>query len=465
MDKLLTKNPARIARPGTQAKQVPGTVSEGAEPFPDRFPDETAQGTPPDLAQELEALLGKEQVLTDVIDLVRYASDASHYRLRPQVVVCPRTIEDVAKLARYCNANGRHLTFRAGGSSLNGQALSDDILVDLRKHFRGMVLGDRQITVAPGEVLQNVLAVLGRRGEKIGPDPASASIATIGGILSNNSGGMRCRVDMDSYHSIIDLKMVLASGTVVDTADPAADAKLAEAEPQIAQGLMDIREEILQDQELVERIRQKFTIRNTNGLRLDAFLDGTTPVEILRHLLIGAEGILGMIAESTIRTLPKPKMAAVSWVLLPSLDLAAGYVDKLVRVGAESVELLVSPVLHEAVGNFPGADPAWTELPNEVAALLLEVAGQDEAELERKMAAAREALSTANLVAPLRFTRDLKQIDQAWEIRAGMVPLVGKLRPQGSSLITEACATRRSASARPPRTSWTCWPSTTTRSW
>lgn len=426
MKKLLAKDPTRLGQPAGKT-----------HPSPDPYPLEFADGTPTALREKLEALLGKDQVRARTIDLVRYASDASHYRLFPQVVVSPRTESDVIKLHRFCREEGHHLTFRAGGSSLNGQSLSDDILVDVRSHFRGMVVNPDTITVKPGETLINVLAVLNRKGRKIGPDPASSSIATIGGILSNNSGGMRCRVDMDSYHSIRQMRIILPSGTVVDTRDPNANERLRDQEPEIYNGLLALKSTIENDAELKAKIRRKFTIRNTNALRLDAFLDFDTPVDILMHLMIGAEGILGFIAEAEIATVAHPKMAAVTWVMMPKMDLAANYVDRLVKAGAESVELLASPAMREAVGSFPGAHEDWLNLPEEMAALLLEVAADDEESLQAKMQAARDALQDADLLQPLDFMREPTDIKNAWEIRAGLVPLAGAKRDQGCSLITE----------------------------
>lgn len=430
MAKLLSKDPSRIGRPTPHAGEP--------DHFPDRVPDRLAEGSPAQLAADLQALLGEAQVHSRVIDLVRYASDAGPYRLIPQVVVSPCNAEEMAKLFSYARTHQRHLTFRAGGSSLNGQAQGDDILVDVRRHFRGMVIEDEGLLrVKPGEVLDDVQAVLARTRRRFAPDPASSSIATIGGILANNSGGMRCHPHQDSYHSLKAATIVLASGTIINTEDPHAAEELKAKEPAIYQGLMDLRDEIRADDALVERLRRKFSIRNTNALRLDAFLDEDCPVQILKQLMVGSEGILGFIAEAVLETLPLPSKRAVAWVMLPRLDVAADYVHKLVEAGASAVELLVSPVLREAVGNFKGARESWRDLKDEDAALLLEVSGTDEADLAEQIRRAEEVLADSELTAPLEFTSDPIEIHQAWEIRGGLLPLLGKQRMQGATLITE----------------------------
>lgn len=427
MAKLFTPDTARIGQPQQFVQ----------DDFPDRFPEELASGTPADLRADLENLLGKESVHSRALDLVRFASDAGPYRLFPQVVVSPRDTYDLAKVFAYAQANGRHITFRSGGSSLNGQSQGNDILVDLKTNFRGIQVEGEHVRVRPGETLAGLNAVLARHGRRFAPDPASAVVATIGGIVSNNSGGMRCTVAQDSYHSIVDATLVLPSGTVVDTAAPDADFQLAENEPDLVRELLAIKAEIERDQELVAFLRRKFSIRNTNGLRLDAFLDGDTPVGILRRLLVGAEGTLGAITEVVLDTRALPTQTAVTWVMLPTLAAAAEYVPKLMEAGAAACEILVSPVLRESVGNFEGAAASWASLDDDASALLLEISGLDEADLQAKIAAAEAVLADAPLTSPLNFMRDQREIDLAWQIRGGLFALLGKQRPEGTALITE----------------------------
>src|ERR1700743_1209038 len=124
MKKLFSANSARIGR-------------VNGPPVCDAVPASMIEGSPSNLKADLIDLLGKANVFHRAIDLVRYASDASPYRLIPQIVALPRTTADIVKLFRYCREKGRHATFRAGGTSLNGQSLSDDILIDVRRHWNG----------------------------------------------------------------------------------------------------------------------------------------------------------------------------------------------------------------------------------------------------------------------------------------------------------------------------------------
>ena len=374
-----------------------------------------------------------------LIDLVRYASDASPYRLTPQVVVLPRNVEDIAKVLAYCRQNGRHATFRSAGTSLNGQSQSDDILIDVRRHWSGgKVEADGQrIRAKPGLILAHANAMLARYGRKLGPDPASGGACTIGGVIANNSGGMRCTIPRDAYHTVMALTAVLPSGTVIDSGAPGAEAAFAAAEPELARGLMAIREEILADKPLTERIKRKYSIRNTHGLRLQAFLDGETPLEIFRRLMVGSEGILGFIAEAVIETVPAPAETSVAWIPLPSIDMAVELTPALVDLGAAAVELMVAPALTAAAEAFPGTPGYWRSLDPNASALLVEFGAESPTALEALQAKVAELVKPLPLISPLSFTSVTEAVELAWHVREGLLGLVGKLRPAGTMLITE----------------------------
>ncbi|HEY7151136.1 MAG TPA: FAD-binding and (Fe-S)-binding domain-containing protein, partial [Solirubrobacterales bacterium] len=403
------------------------------------MPDELASGTPEPLRRELIASLGEDRVLTRVIDLVRYASDASPYRLLPRAVVMARDAGDISKVLALGRRTGTPVTFRAGGTSLNGQAQSDGILVDVRRHWSGAeALEDgARARVKPGTVLGHANAVLAPHGRKLGPDPASTDIACVGGVLANNSGGMRCGVVADSYTTVSSLTFVLPSGTVIDTAAPDAAERFAEAEPELAEGLAQIRDEIRGDEDLAARIREKFRIKNTTGYRLCAFLDEDEPVQIFRRLLIGSEGTLGFIAEAVFETVPLPPKTTVSWLHFHGIESATEPVPALVDAGATAVELMVAPALMVAAQNIAGAPQDWMELPPTSAALLVEFGAESDGELEALVAGAEEILGEHELIRPPDFTRDPERIEVSWTVREGLHGLVGRFRPPASSLIIE----------------------------
>ena len=413
-----------------------------AEPAPDRAPEALASGTPVAMRGELEALLGADRVKARAIDLIAYASDASPYRLFPQAVVMAHDAEDVAKTMSYGARSGVPVTFRAGGTSLNGQSQGDGILVDVRRHFAGVKAedGGRRARVRPGTVLGRANAFLVRHGYKLGPDPASTDAATVGGVIANNSGGMRCGTWHDSYSTVCSMTLVLPSGTVIDTAAPDAEERFAAAEPELVAGLLEIRDEISSDPELSKRIRRKFEIKNTTGYRLVAFLDADTPLEIFRRLVVGSEGTLAFVAEAVFDTVPLDRHITTGLLLFPDIDAACAAVPGLVELGARAVELMVALTLRTARGfpdTFPGAPESWDELPFEGAVLLVELVADDDRELAERERAALELLSAHTMLAGAEFTRDRELTELYWKIREGMFGIVGTLRPHGTLLITE----------------------------
>jgi D-lactate dehydrogenase len=410
-----------------------------SEPAPDRAPDALAAGTAEPLRGELEALLGSDRVLSSVGDLVRYASDASPYRLFPRVVVMARDAGDVAKVLAYGRANGIPVTFRAGGTSLNGQGQSDGILVDVRRHFGGVAVedGGQRARIKPGTVLGHANRVLAPHGRKLGPDPASTDIATVGGVVANNSGGMRCGTTRDSYSTVRALTFVLPSGTTIDTAAADAAERFAAAEPGLVAGLEAIRDEIRADAELSDRIRRKFAIKNTTGYRLCAFLDAEQPLEIFRRLLVGSEGTLGFVAEAVFETVPLPAKTTTAWVHFPSIDAAIAPVRDLVDAGASAVELMVAPALITAAWNMVGAPQEWKELPPDSAVLLVELGGADDDALNSQLTTVMEILAAQETIRPISFSRELEEIELAWRVREGLHGLIGKLRLPGTALIVE----------------------------
>ncbi len=428
---LLEPNP-RALRPGRKRT-----------PAPDRVPDLQARGTPRRLREDLAALIGPEKVLSGVSDLVRYASDASPYRFLPQVVVVAEDVDDVSAVLSYAHGKGREVVFRAAGTSLNGQAQGEDILVDVRRHWAGVEVldGGARARIRPGTTVVRANAALAPYGRVLGPDPASAVACTLGGVVANNASGMTAGTTRNSYRTVSSLTFVLPSGTVVDTADPAADEELARAEPRLCAGLLALKAEIEADAALTARIRAKYEIKNTNGYRLDAFLDGATPVQILRGLMVGSQGTLGFLSEIVFDTLPLDRLVSTALLFFPGLPAAAAAVPLFTEAGALAVELMDGNTLRASV-SVPGVPADWAELPKDTTALLVEFRAPDEPALAARERAAAEVLAGLDLVAPVpsatnAFTRDPAVIGGYWKARKAFVTAVGGSRPSGTTLITE----------------------------
>ncbi|MCX5345035.1 FAD-binding and (Fe-S)-binding domain-containing protein [Streptomyces atratus] len=412
-------------------------------PATDRVPDERASGTPDALREDLVRLLGSRKVLHTLSDLVKYASDASPYRFVPQVVVIAESVEDVAAVLRYAHEQRREIVFRAAGTSLNGQAQGKDILVDVRRHWTGVEVldGGNEARIRPGTTVGRANITLSRYGRLMGPDPASSSACTVGGVVANNASGMTAGITRNSYRLLSSLTLVLPSGTIVDTAAPDADARLREAEPELCAGLLALKSEIEGDTELVARIRAKYALKNTNGYRLDAFLDNSTPVEILRGLMVGSQGTLGFIAETVFKTVSLDRLTHTALLFFPDLTAAAAAVPLFNDAGARAVEVMDGNTLR-ACASVDGVPADWAEIPRATAALLVEFRAPDEAAHQAHRQAAAAVLAKLALVAPVasvtnRFVEDSATIRTYWHAREAFMTAVGKARPAGSTLITE----------------------------
>ena len=310
-------------------------------PTHDRAPDELAEGTSRWLRDDLVAILGGAQVLSRAIDLVKFASDASPYRMFPKVVVFPRDEEQVGQVFAYAKQKQIPVTIRAAGSSLSGQSQGDGILLEARRHWAGWNIEDqgRRLRVRPGTVMFRANLALAAYGYRLGPDPASGSVCTVGGVIANNASGMCCGTAQNSYKTIDSLTFLLASGLRIDTADPDAERKFAASAPALARGLMEIKQEIEADADLVKRLRRKFRIKNTTGYHMEAFLDADTPLGIFRRLLVGSEGTLAFLAEAVFNTVPDDKHRITAFLIFPDMHAAAAAVAPFVEHGAAAVEL------------------------------------------------------------------------------------------------------------------------------
>ena len=382
--------------------------------------------------------LVRDCVLTRPIDLIRYATDASPYRLFPKVIVIARNVGDVRKVLEYARQKHESVTFRAAGTSLSGQAQGDGILVDVRRHWAGVSVeaGGRRLRARPGTILSRANLALLAHGYRLGPDPASASACTIGGVVANNSSGMCCGTTQNSYKTLSSLTFMLPSGTFIDSAREDAEQQFAAAEPALTAGLIQIKREIESDPDLVARLRKKFSIKNTTGYHMEAFLDGATPLEIFRRLIVGSEGTLAFIAEAVFETIPDDHYRLTSFMIFPDMYAACAAVKPFVDHGAAAVELVDRASLR-AVEGKPGVPERWKMLPEKATALLVEFRAPNEVARAETERIANATLTGLTLLEPAEFTRDPVLAAQFWNVRSGLLASVGGARPSGSSFILE----------------------------
>ncbi|HLH36061.1 MAG TPA: FAD-binding and (Fe-S)-binding domain-containing protein [Alloacidobacterium sp.] len=394
-----------------------------------------------EIALQLGLFMEPARILTRAIDRIAFASDASFYRQIPQAVVQPLNIQEVRDLFGFSRETRIPLTFRAGGTSLSGQSITDGILVDVSRYWRkGKVEENgRALRAQSGLTGQQANNLLRPYGVKIGPDPASMQVAQIGGILSNNASGMCCGVAHNAYHTVRSLTFLLPSGTLIDTASPDANTRFIELEPRLTSGLLEIREHLVADAVLVERIRSKYRMKNTVGYSLNAFLDYSTPVDIFSHLLIGAEGTLGFIAEAVLETIEELPAKYTGLLLFPDLHSACAAIAPLRDVGATALELMDRAALR-SVQEKPGVPAHVRQLPGEACALLAEFQSANGRESKEKADDVQASLGQLNLLHEPMFTYDPTERERLWHIRKGLFPSVGAARAAGTTVIIEDVA-------------------------
>ncbi|TYB40626.1 FAD-binding oxidoreductase [Micromonospora sp. AP08] len=381
-------------------------------------------------------------VATRAADRLRLAHDASHYLLHPSAVVTPADADQVAALLRHSRRTGTPLTFRSGGTSLSGQAVTDRLLVDTRRHFRDLdVLDDgRRVRVQPGVVLRQVNARLAPYGRKLGPDPASESACTVGGVVANNSSGMTCGTEFNTYRTLESLVLVLPSGTVLDTGAPDADARLRAAEPELHAGLLRLRDRVRGNPDSVRRVRAQYAMKNTMGYGVNAFLDHDEPADLLTRLVVGSEGTLAFVAAATFRTVPVHRHAATGLLVFDALGAAMAAMPALVAAGPAAIELLDAAALRVAQRD-PRADAALRGLAvRDHAALLVEWQESDPDALAERVAAARLVLAGLPLTTPARLSGEAAARAALWHIRKGLYAAVAGARPSGTTALLEDIA-------------------------
>ena len=380
-------------------------------------------------------------VLSEIFDRRAIASDASHYLLTPSVAVRPENGFQVGEIFRISHEENVGLTFRSGGTSLSGQGISSGVLVDTRRHFKEIEVLDNggRVRVQPGATVKQVNIALAKYGRKLGPDPASEIACTIGGVVANNSSGMACGTEFNSYATLDSITIVLPSGTVINTKNVDADEYLRLSEPGFYAGIAQLRDRILQNPHSVAKIRSLYAIKNTMGYSLNSFLDYTKPVDILAHLIVGSEGTLAFIAEVTFNTVPLLKECATGLLIFENLADATSSLPELKSTQAAVIELLdISSLLVAQREHMADSVLGGLEFKNH-AALLVEYQAQGKAELVEQIEAAQNVLSRLSL-GPATLSQEIKVRNELWYARKGLYAAVAGNRPSGTTAILEDIA-------------------------
>jgi len=391
--------------------------------------------------QAILKVVPSKNVFADPIRTLAYGVDASFYRIIPKLVVKVRRREEITAILKTAHQFAVPVTFRAAGTSLSGQALTDSVLLVLAGGWDDYEISDNGATIAlePGIIGAAANVHLAPYARKIGPDPASINHAMIGGIAANNSSGMCCGTADNSYKTVQAMKIIFADGTFLDTSDATSKREFMQNHAKLIADLLEIRAAIHADSELVDMIKHKYKIKNTTGYSLNAFVDYEDVFDIINHLFIGSEGTLGFIAEVTYNTVPEPAYKASALMIFPDMKRACQAVIELSRPLVAAAELL-DRVSLRSVEDQSGMPDYIKTLGEDVAALLVETRAAEQAVLNSNITAIKTLLVAIPTIYPIEFTDKKNEYEKLWKIRAGVFPAVGGIRDIGTTVIIEDVA-------------------------
>ncbi len=387
---------------------------------------------------EVERLIPAERRFDDPLSTLAFGTDASFYRLIPKLVVRVESEAEVIALLKLAHAENVPVTFRAAGTSLSGQAISDSVLIVLGDNWNGREIrnGGEQIRLQPGVIGANANAVLAPFQRKIGPDPASINAAKIGGIVANNSSGMCCGTAQNTYKTLAGLRVVLADGTVVDSEDAASVAAFRQSHAALLEQLAELGRETRANTELAAKIRHKYRLKNTTGFSLNALVDYDEPLDILNHLMVGSEGTLGFISAVTYDTVPDHPHKASALVVFPDVETCCLAVPVLKQQPVSAVELLDRRSLRSV--EHKAGMPEWVkELSPTACALLIESRAASQSLLHEQINLIMTSIAHFPVEKQVDFSEDPVIYNQLWKIRKDTFPAVGAVRQTGTTVIIE----------------------------
>ena len=387
---------------------------------------------------ELTAVIPKTRLLHDSLSTLAFGTDASFYRLIPKLVVKVHSEAELRHVVETAQKQDVALTFRAAGTSLSGQAITDSVLVIATHGWQQHKILDegRKIRLQTGIRGQQANNWLVKYGRKIGPDPASIEAAMIGGIAANNASGMCCGTAENSYKTVADIRVVLSDGTLLDTADPESCKVFIEKRRDLAQGLESMARRVQNDEELSARIRKKFKIKNTTGYSLNALTDYTDGIDILKHLMIGSEGTLGFISDITYNTVIEHKFKSLALIIYPDIEHACKAVQILKKQPVTAAEIMDRAAVR-SVENAKGVPGFIKDLSENAAALLVETKAATLEDLQTNVLRISESISEIPRELPLTFTTDPKEQASLWKIRKETLPTVAGMREAETTPIIE----------------------------
>lgn len=382
--------------------------------------------------------IDSNRIFYDPLYTLALGTDASFYRLIPKIVIKAQNEEEVSYILKECAKLNISVTFRAAGTSLSGQAITDSVLVIAGNNWKKHTILEegKSIQLQPGLIGSRVNILLAPFGRKIGPDPASINTAMIGGIAANNASGMCCGTAYNSYKTVKSMRVIFADGTVLDTACEKSKNDFALSHKNLLEEIRILAEDCKKDINLANRIIEKFKMKNTTGYSLNSLIDYIDPFDIIVHLMIGSEGTLGFISEITYSTIESHSYKASSLMIFSDIETTCNVATSLKKSPVAAVELMDRAALR-SVENEAGLPSYLKTLSPRACAILVETSANSEENLNNQIEAILNTVSSIPSEVPIEFTSQPKEYALLWKIRKGLFPSVGAIRKTGTTVIIE----------------------------
>ncbi len=374
------------------------------------------------------------EIRFDKVSRALYSTDASVYKLQPLGVIIPRTRAALIEVVRLCIEHRVSITMRGGGTSQAGQAIGEGVIVDCSKYLNKVIEvneAERWARVEPGVVLDELNAQLAPMGLRFAPDISTASRATIGGMMANNSAGARSVLYGTTIHHVLEQTVMLADGSIVEFRDVARERVPTGAtlEASCYRTVLDLARQ--HETEIDKRYPK--ILRRVGGYNLNEFV-GDGPVNLVK-MMVGSEGTLGVILEAKVKLVPLPKAKAVMVIGFADLLEALAAAPVILEHKPSAIEVMDRAILSGAGQNtglektrreFIAGDPAAT--------LCVEMYADRKEDLPPRLAALEADLRAKKFGESYRSETDLAQQQRIWGLREASLGLSMAVKDDAKSI-------------------------------
>lgn len=361
----------------------------------------------------------KGEVLSDDYSLGLYATDASFYQIKPQVVVLPKDNEDVKAAIKLANEHNVSILPRGGGTSLAGQTVGHSMVLDFSKYMNQLLelnVEEKWARIQPGLVRDELNAILSPYGLHFAPDPATSSRANIGGMIGNNSSGTKSILYGKTVDHVLETHIVLADGTELnfEKLSPKAYAEKEGGTGREAEIYTTFQELITTNRTEIEARFPK-VMRRVGGYNLDEFTN--TDEWNLAKIMVGSEGTLGVTLDAKVNLTPLPKFTSVCVAHFAELLEAIEAVEHMLKYQPSAVEILDATVVKLSRENLLTARHCHFIEGNPAAILIVEFYGDTAEDVATRPQQMIEELQELGMGYAYPLFTDQPNQDDVWVVR------------------------------------------------